>query len=231
MVFLEKIQIAIDGPAGAGKSSVAKILAKKLGYLYIDTGAMYRALTYSVLKNKINPSDTGSIIKTLKSIDISFEIDENTGIQKVYSNKNDVTDLIRTPEVNKKVSTIAAILEVREIMVERQRQIACLNNIVMDGRDVGTVVLPDAKYKFYLTATLMERAKRREIELREKHYKVNLENLIKEIEKRDEMDMKREHSPLKPAHNAVVIDTTNLNLKQVVEKIIKCVKEDDVNVL
>lgn len=228
---MEKIQIAIDGPAGAGKSSVAKILAKKLGYLYIDTGAMYRALTYSVLKNKINPSDTGSIIKTLKSIDISFEIDENTGIQKVYSNKNDVTDLIRTPEVNKKVSTIAAILEVREIMVERQRQIACLNNIVMDGRDVGTVVLPDAKYKFYLTATLMERAKRREIELREKHYKVNLENLIKEIEKRDEMDMKREHSPLKPAHNAVVIDTTNLNLKQVVEKIIKCVKEDDVNVL
>nr|WP_084054020.1 (d)CMP kinase [Desulfonispora thiosulfatigenes] len=231
MVFLEKIQVTIDGPAGAGKSSVSKILAQRLGYVYIDTGAMYRTLTYSAIKEKVDFSDIDSIIKLLTSIEINFGLDQETGTQKVFCNDQDVTDLIRSPEVNQKVSIIAAILEVRNIMVLRQREIAQNNNVVMDGRDIGTVVLPNAKYKFYLTASLEERAKRRAKELEAKGYKIDLEKLIVEIKTRDNMDTQREYSPLKPASDAIIIDSSKINLEQVIGSIINYIKEDDINVL
>ncbi|SMB94418.1 cytidylate kinase [Desulfonispora thiosulfatigenes DSM 11270] len=228
---MEKIQVTIDGPAGAGKSSVSKILAQRLGYVYIDTGAMYRTLTYSAIKEKVDFSDIDSIIKLLTSIEINFGLDQETGTQKVFCNDQDVTDLIRSPEVNQKVSIIAAILEVRNIMVLRQREIAQNNNVVMDGRDIGTVVLPNAKYKFYLTASLEERAKRRAKELEAKGYKIDLEKLIVEIKTRDNMDTQREYSPLKPASDAIIIDSSKINLEQVIGSIINYIKEDDINVL
>lgn len=228
---MKNIQVAIDGPAGAGKSSVSKNVAKILGFVYIDTGAMYRTLAYSALKNNLNLNDVNGLVNLLSSLNISFEVDEKLGIQKVYCNDLNVTELIRTPEVTNSVSVIAAISEVRNLMVHRQRIIASENNVVMDGRDIGTVVLPKANYKFFLTASIEERVKRRALELKAKGYDVDIEKLTKEITDRDKMDSEREVSPLKPAEDSIILDTSALNLEQVINKIINYISEEDKNVL
>lgn len=217
-------QIAIDGPAGAGKSSISKIIAKKLGFIYIDTGAMYRALTYQALKNNLNLNDEIALVNLLLKTKITFIIDKKTEKQKVLCNEIDVTEQIRMPEVNQKVSLVATKEKVREVMVTRQKDLAKSNNVVMDGRDIGTVVLPNAQFKIFLTASLDERVKRRALELESKGFNVNREKLATEISLRDEMDKNRPVSPLKVAEDAIIIDTSNLNIEEVTNKILNLVK-------
>lgn len=211
------IQIAIDGPAGAGKSSVAKKLADKLGFIYVDTGAMYRALTYKALKNGINLSNERSLVELAKITEITFGCGK---AQKVFCDGEDVTELIRSPQVSQKVSLVAAYPEVRKYMVKMQQSLGQNHNIIMDGRDIGTVVLPHAQYKFFLTASLEERAKRRKLELEKKGYRFTNDDIIEEIAERDKLDSQREVGPLKPAEDAIVIDTSNLTLNEVINKIL-----------
>jgi len=227
----ETIQIAIDGPAGAGKSTVAKIIAQKLGYIYIDTGAMYRALTYKILKEKIDLNDTSLLMTVAENTSITF--DNRAGITKqlVFCDGEDVTELIRSPEVNNFVSKVAQIPEIREVMVTMQQKLSLINNVIMDGRDIGTVVLPQAKYKFFLTAALEERAKRRTQELWEKGYQVRYQSVLEDIIQRDKLDTTREVAPLKPAPDAILIDTSNLTLEEVVAKILKIIREGEKNAL
>ncbi|MGN8647090.1 (d)CMP kinase [Gracilibacillus sp. HCP3S3_G5_1] len=213
-----KLAIAIDGPAAAGKSTVAKIVAKKLGYIYIDTGAMYRSLTYSVLDNQIDINNTELVIGHLHDIIIDINAD-----QQVFINHQNVTDAIRTEEVSKNVSAIASIPEVREEMVKRQKKLAEKRAVVMDGRDIGTHVIPDAEVKVFLIASVEERAKRRHTENVQKGFPSDLEQIKQDIEKRDKMDSERKVSPLKKADGAVEIDTTSLSIEEVAEKILSLV--------
>lgn len=214
---LEKnLKIAIDGPASAGKSTVAKILAKDLQYVYCDTGAMYRALTWQALKNDVSVEDENQLVNVLKNTKISFE---PTGDQqKVLVNEADVTDAIRQPDVTNNVSAVSAHKLVREELVRRQQEIAKEGGIVMDGRDIGTAVLPNAEVKIFLIASAKERAERRYKENKSKGITTPLEVLQKEIEERDYKDSHREVSPLVQAEDAVRLDTTSLSIEEVVEK-------------
>lgn len=227
----ETVQIAIDGPAGAGKSTVAKILAQELGFIYIDTGAMYRALTYKLMEQNLNINDISSIITLAQNINITFDNRKGFKNQLVFCDGQDITQLIRSPGVNNLVSKVASIPEIREIMVQKQRNLSMTANVIMDGRDIGTVVLPNAKYKFFLTASLEERATRRLKELREKGYDVQYESVVKEISKRDYQDATRDVAPLKPAQDAIIIDTSNFTLAEVVAKITKIVLGEDKSAL
>ncbi|NPV42385.1 MAG: (d)CMP kinase [Firmicutes bacterium] len=209
------MNIAIDGPAGAGKSTIAKILAEKLGMNYIDTGAMYRAITLKAIENNIDFNDVSSLINLVNNTDIK------TSNGRIYLDSKDVTDKIRTPLVSQKVSKIAEISEIREKMICLQRELAENGNVIMDGRDIGTVVLPNASLKFFITATVEERAKRRFLELKAKGYDVNYDNIKKEILSRDEQDMKRKISPLKLAEDAIVIDTSNKEIKEIIQEILQ----------
>ncbi|MDI3540854.1 MAG: CMP/dCMP kinase [Thermosediminibacterales bacterium] len=209
------MNIAIDGPAGAGKSTIAKILAEKLGMNYIDTGAMYRAITLKAIENNIDFNDVSSLINLVNNTDIKISN------SRIYLDSKDVTDKIRTPLVNQKVSKIAAISEIREKMICLQRELAENGNVIMDGRDIGTVVLPNASLKFFITATVEERAKRRFLELKAKGYDVNYDNIKKEILSRDEQDMKRKISPLKLAEDAIVIDTSNKEIEEIIQEILQ----------
>jgi len=209
------MNIAIDGPAGAGKSTIAKILAEKLGMNYIDTGAMYRAITLKAIENNIDFNDVSSLINLVNNTDIKI----SNG--RIYLDSKDVTDKIRTPLVSQKVSKIAAISEIREKMICLQRELAENGNVIMDGRDIGTVVLPNASLKFFITATVEERAKRRFLELKAKGYNVNYDNIKKEILSRDEQDMKRKISPLKLAEDAIVIDTSNKEIEEIIQEILQ----------
>lgn len=212
-------QIALDGPAGAGKSSVAKRLAQRLGYIYIDTGAMYRAVTWLVLKEKIDLSDTETLGKLLEQIVIEFgEIDEQ-GRQTVRCNGLDCTEEIRSTEVSNFVSAVSAIGLVRKVMVQKQQEIARNHDVVMDGRDIGTVVLPEAEYKFFLTASLDERAKRRMLELKDKGQTVDFEVLKAEMAERDRKDSQRAIAPLTPAADAQQIDTSKMTFDEVIENL------------
>ncbi len=222
------LQIAIDGPAGAGKSSIARELARKFKFIYIDTGAMYRALTLIVMEKNISFSDHENIVKEAKMIDIHFKINKN--IQETFVSSRNVTDDIRKPLVSQNVSIISAISGVRIEMVNKQQELAGENNVVMDGRDIGTVVLPKAKIKIFLTASPEERAKRRYIELKEKGYEVEMDKLIEEIKQRDHLDETREISPLVAAEDARLIDTTYLSFDQVLEKIENIIKGEIENV-
>ncbi len=213
-------QIAIDGPAGAGKSTVAKLLAKQLKILYLDTGAMYRALTYFALKQAITINDDQAVIALLNDFDLKFNSDA------VFVNGEDVTEAIRQSTVTSHVSQISAIKEVRDFMVAKQREIASRKSIVLDGRDIGTVVLPDAKFKFYVTASDIERAKRRYNEQIQRGYDVSLDDILNDIRKRDLFDSSRKHAPLSVAADAEIIDTTELSIEQVVETIIKKVNNE-----
>lgn len=203
-------RIALDGPAGSGKSTVAKILAKQMGIEYLDTGAMYRTVTLYFARHFVNVNDLASVKEALSSIHIDFEGG------RVLLNTEDVSDAIRLPEIAAKVSEVAAVKLVREAMVAQQQLMASKKSIVMDGRDIGTVVLPNTAYKFYLTASIDARARRRFEELQAKGLEVTLEEIKLDIERRDAYDMGREESPLRQADDAVLIDTTNLDIDGVV---------------
>lgn len=217
------MNIAIDGPAGAGKSTVAKLVAKKLGYLYIDTGAMYRALTYNGMKLGINLYDEVKLNEHLISHPIQFLIENE--VQRVLIGGKDVTEEIRSPEVTRNVSLVAAHPLIRKTMTDIQRRLAAHGNVVMDGRDIGTNVLPKANVKIFLTASIEERAKRRYKELISTGFSTNLEELMKEMSLRDKKDQEREVAPLKMAEDAHPIETSNLSIEEVVHKILEYVEE------
>lgn len=220
-----KMQIAIDGPASAGKSTVAKILAKKLGYVYCDTGAMYRALTYMALMNKVSLADEKRLVSLLDEMTISFR--QETDGQRVLVNHQDVTDEIREANVSQNVSEVSAHSGVREALVRQQQEIAAQSDIVMDGRDIGTIVLPNAPVKIFLIASVAERAQRRYEENKAKGMTVELEQIKKEIEERDYKDTTRKVSPLVKAEDAIELDTTGLSIEQVVEKIEQIIQKHD----
>lgn len=219
----KEIQIAIDGPAAAGKSTVAKIVAEKLSYLYIDTGAMYRALTYKALKLRADLEDEQELADILKNT--AIELVQENSQQRVLLDGKDVTGDIRSNEVTKHVSTVSKHPLVRKEMVKRQQELAQNGGVVMDGRDIGTHVLPNAEVKIFLVASVEERAKRRHRENLAKGFESDLAQLKKEIALRDKMDSEREASPLKKADDAIEMDTTAMSIEEVVDNIMELVKE------
>lgn len=211
--------VAIDGPGGAGKSTIARLLAQKLNYLHLDTGAMYRAVTLAALNNNIDLNTKDKLVELAQNIDITF--DEKGYI---YLNGKNISEKIRSAEVNNHVSQIAAVKGVREVLVEKQQQLAQNNKVVMDGRDITTIVLPEAEYKFFLTASLEERARRRYQEVKSKKKDADFEKIKESIARRDKLDSEREHSPLKKAEDAVLVDTTDLSIDQVLDKMIAIIE-------
>lgn len=218
------INVAIDGPAGAGKSTVSRAAAKAVGYIYVDTGALYRAVGVNALRKGIDTKDKPAVAASLA--DISVDLVFENGEQKVLLNGENVSAEIRTPPASMAASDVSAVPEVRAFLFDLQRDIAKRNNCIMDGRDIGTVVLPDAKVKIFLTASPEERAKRRYNELIEKGTEVKYEDVLSELIERDYNDSHREIAPLKPAEDGVILDTTGLSLEQSVEEIIRIIKEN-----
>ncbi len=219
------MQIAIDGPASAGKSTVAKLVAKKLDYIYCDTGAMYRAVTYAALKQGVALDDDAALKKMLTQFDLKFIPADPE--QLVIVNGEDITKQIRFPEITNQVSLVSAQPSVREEMTKRQQEIASAGAIVMDGRDIGTTVLPQAEVKIFLVASVHERAVRRYKENISKGIETSMQTLEDEIKARDYKDSHREISPLTQASDAILLDTTSLNITQVVEKILKFIHEKE----
>ncbi|APC08501.1 (d)CMP kinase [Neomoorella thermoacetica] len=222
--MIEKMQgnIAIDGPAGAGKSTVARLLAARLGYLYIDTGAMYRALTWKALGLGIDLEDSRRLVELAEGTSIRLE-DRGEGGIAVYCDGEEVTRAIRRSEVSRYVSIVAGVPGVRQCLVKLQRKMAASNRVVMDGRDIGTLVLPGAPYKFFLTASLAERARRRYQELLASGQQADLETIMEEIRQRDARDSQREVAPLKPAPDAIIIDTSQMSVEDVVARIMSLI--------
>ena len=214
------INIAIDGPAGAGKSTIAKMVSAEMGYIYVDTGALYRTVALYITENNIPDED---IKKSLENADVSLKF--INGAQRVFLGDRDVSDFIRTPEISMAASRTSAIPAVREYLFETQQKIARENNVIMDGRDIGTVVLPNANVKIFLTASAEERANRRFKELSEKPNCPPYEEILEDIKKRDFQDMNRETSPLKQADDAILVDTTKLNLKESADEIARIIRE------
>ncbi len=220
---MKKMNIAIDGPASAGKSTIAKKVAEKLGYIYLDTGAMYRTLTYAALSTGGDLHDEEALNKLLQGIRISFSTAGNE-MQHVFLNDEDVTELIRSDEVTQNVSLVASFAKVREEMVARQKSIAQSGGVVMDGRDIGTVVLPDAEIKIFMTATAEERALRRYKENTAKGMSASLEELTEDMKRRDHLDSTRKISPLKKADDAIILDSTHLDIDEVVKRILSIIE-------
>ncbi len=216
------MNIAIDGPAGAGKSTIAKLAAKKLGFIYVDTGAMYRTLALYMLRNSVNTDDIAEVKKALDEIDI--QIKHIDGQQRVILNGEDVSDKIRTEEVGNAASKTSAIPEVRAKLLDLQRNIAATNDVLMDGRDIGTNILPNAEVKIYLTASAQVRAKRRYDELTAKGIEADFEKVKEDIIKRDEQDMNREIAPLKKAEDAYLLDSSDMTIEEVTDKIVSLAK-------
>ena len=214
--------IAIDGPAGAGKSTIAKKVAKKLGYIYVDTGALYRGLAVYFLENGVSADETEQIGKMCRQAVVTLGYED--GVQQVYLNGENITAKLREEEVGKMASVSSAIKEVRLQLLELQRDLAAKENVVMDGRDIGTNVLPQAETKIYLTASVETRAKRRFLELQEKGVPCVLEEIAKDIEDRDYRDMNRDVAPLKQAEDAVYIDSSEMSIDEVVAEILKYCK-------
>ena len=220
------INVAIDGPAGAGKSTIAKAASKALGFIYVDTGALYRAVAFHMLENGIDISDSDKVIAELEKLDKSFfSLRFIDGSQHVFAGEKDVSDKIRTPEVSMGASKVSAIPAVRSFLFELQKSIARENNIIMDGRDIGTVVLPNADLKIYLTASSKARAERRYKELAEKPDCPSFEEVLADIEQRDYNDMHRDIAPLKKADDAVVADTSDIDLEESIQLIIGLIKK------
>ncbi len=215
--------VAIDGPAGAGKSTISREAAKRIGFLYVDTGALYRAVAYDMLENKIDPADAQAVCRRLQGLEISFGY--SGGEQQVYRNGENITGRIRTPEVSSAASAVSALTVVRQFLFDQQQAIARENNVIMDGRDIGTTVLPHAQVKIYLTAAVEERARRRFIELQQKGEGASLDEVLKEVQKRDENDMNRAVSPLRRAEDAVLVDTTHLDFQQSVSAVLAVIQE------
>ena len=219
----KKITIAIDGPAGAGKSSISKVVANELGYLYIDTGAMYRGVTWAVLDSHVDVKNQKDVESLLPSLDLTLEPTANAC--KVFVKGQDVTDLIRQQQINENVSTIASYKGVREYLVERQQAMAAVGGVILDGRDIGSVVLPKAELKIYLTASVDARAKRRWLEVQGTSNEQPLEDIKKNVESRDEMDKNRDESPLVCVEDAIVVDSSNMTFEETVEHILHLVQE------
>jgi cytidylate kinase len=213
------IKIAIDGPAGAGKSSVAKLVAEKLEYVYVDTGAMYRAITWSILSQNIDLNNSEGITSLLEQTDLTLKASHDG--QQVWINGQDITSHIRSPLINKNVSFIAKMSDVRQFLTNIQKRLSTEGGVVMDGRDIGTIVMPDAQLKIFLTASVEERARRRYIELKAAGNEVVMDQLIKEIGERDRMDEQRDISPLCQAEDAIFLDCTELSMHQVVDTIVE----------
>ena len=219
----KKIAIAIDGPAGAGKSSISKVVANELGYLYIDTGAMYRGVTWAVLDSHVDVKNQKDVESLLPSLDLTLEPTANAC--KVFVKGKDVTDLIRQQQINENVSTIASYKGVREYLVERQQAMAAVGGVILDGRDIGSVVLPKAELKIYLTASVDARAKRRWLEVQGTSNEQSLEDIKNNVESRDEMDKNRDESPLVCVEDAIVVDSSNMTFDETVEHILHLVQE------
>ena len=217
------MKIAIDGPAGAGKSTVARMIAKKLGFVYIDTGAMYRALTWKTLQKGADLHNSQALKDLAQATDIQFKQASDT--QRVICDGEDVSEAIRSPRINSTVSVVAADAMVREIMVEKQQLMARFSSVVMDGRDIGEKVLPDADYKFFITASLEERARRRMLELEAQGFITGIEELQKDIASRDQMDRERPVGALKILPEAIVIDTSFLSIDESLQKILDIIGE------
>lgn len=210
--------IAIDGPAGAGKSTIAKLVAKELGYIYVDTGAMYRGMAIYFLKQNIPSGDREKIAETCKDANVS--IGYENGVQQIYLNGENVTTMLREEAVGNMASISSAVPEVREQLISLQRNLAEKENVVMDGRDIGTNILPNADTKIYLTASVETRAKRRFLELQEKGVDCNIEAIAQDIAERDSRDMNREIAPLRQAEDAVLIDSSDMTIEEVVQAIL-----------
>lgn len=219
----KKIAIAIDGPAGAGKSSISKVVANELGYLYIDTGAMYRGVTWAVLDSNVDVNNQKEVEALLPSLDLTLE--PTASACKVFVKGQDVTNLIRQQQINENVSTIASYKGVREYLVERQQAMAAIGGVILDGRDIGSVVLPDAELKIYLTASVDARAKRRWLEVQGTSNEQPLEDIKKNVESRDEMDKNRDESPLVCVEDAIIVDSSNMTFDETVEHILHLVQE------
>ena len=218
--------IAIDGPAGAGKSTIARLLAERLEYLYVDTGAMYRALTLKVLRLNIGFEDNERLIMVAADTAIKLKKNANKG-SIVLLDGEDVSADIREPKVTNAVFHIANIAQIRKLMVEFQREYAEIDSIVMEGRDIGTVVFPKAQRKFYLDAKAIVRARRRKLELEQKGNKLNIEEIVKQIKARDLRDLTRDCGPLKKAEDAIYIDTSEMNIEEVVCCLLSHIKDDN----
>ena len=216
--------IAIDGPAGAGKSTIAKALAKELGYHYVDTGAIYRTVAYFLDLLGVSPKDVDGVQRYIDELTINIEYDED-GKQHMIMNGMDVSDDIRTQDISQKASLVSAHAVVRDVLLDMQRDVARKHNVIMDGRDIGTVVLPKATVKIFLTASAEVRAKRRTDELIAKGQKANYEQTLKEIKQRDHQDSTRPIAPLKQAHDAVLLDTSDLSIEEVVAAMKKIIGE------
>jgi len=221
--FMKKIQIAIDGPAGAGKSTIAKIVAEKLGYTYIDTGAMYRAVTYKALKQNIELDDAKELEQMVLNTSIVLKPSEKG--QLVFVDGEDVSEVIRTNEVTANVSQVSAHPNIRQILVGKQQELAAAGGIVMDGRDIGTHVLKEAELKIFMSATVEERAKRRQIDNEKRGIPSSVEQLIEEIAHRDKLDSEREASPLIQAEDAIYLDTTELSIAEAAQAILQFAEE------
>lgn len=219
----KRVNIAIDGPAGAGKSTIAKIISKTLGIIYLDTGAMYRAVALKAINEGIDTKDNVKLLSIIENIDVKISYTDNN--QRIFLDGEEVTDKIRTPEISTGASNVAVVPEVRIKMVEVQREIASTESVVMDGRDIGTYVIPNADLKIFLTASLAERAKRRHSELLGKGGNVSIEDVKSDIEYRDKNDSSRAFAPLCKAEDAVEVDTTQMTVEEVARKIISLIKE------
>lgn len=209
--------VAIDGPAGAGKSTIAKLVAKKKGYIYVDTGAMYRGLAIHFLKKKADPEDRQAVAEACRDAEVTIGYED--GVQQIYLNGENVTGMLRTEEVGNMASKTSAIPEVREKLLELQRSLAREKDVIMDGRDIGTNILPNADVKIYLTASVETRARRRYDELKEKATDCSLDEIARDIRERDERDMTREIAPLKKAEDAILVDSSDMTIQQVVDEI------------
>lgn len=221
----EQISVAIDGPAGAGKSTIAKRLAKELSMIYVDTGAMYRTAALFSLREGVMADREDEIAAMMNRCEIDIAFREEDQSQRMLLGGEDVTGLIRTEEVSRQASAISVYPKVRHILTEKQRQIARKSSVVMDGRDIGTVVLPDAKVKIFLTASIEARAKRRYEELLAKGEEADISVIERDMKERDERDSTRKEAPLKKAEDAILLDTSDLNVEEVLEKIRKIIQE------
>lgn len=218
------ISVAIDGPSGAGKSSIAKMVARELGFIYVDTGAMYRSIGCYALSQNIDTKDAEAVSSILPEINIDVKFSEENG-QRIFLNGEDVSEKIRQPEMSMAASNVSAIPEVREFLFDFQRNSAKKSNVIMDGRDIGTVVLPEADVKIFLTATAEERARRRYGDFVESGNEVELAQVLEDIKKRDYNDTHRAIAPLKKAEDAILLDTTNLSFEDTKNTIVNFIKE------
>ena len=222
--MMKKVSVAIDGPAGAGKSTIARRLAAELGYRYVDTGAIYRTVAYFMDLWGVSPKDVDGVNRYIDELTIGIEYDED-GLQHMIMNGMDVTEDIRTQEISQKASLISAHACVREMLLDMQRDLANAYDVVMDGRDIGTVVLPKATVKIFLTASAEVRAKRRCNELLAKGQKAKYETVLKEIQQRDYQDTHREIAPLKMARDSIKVDTSEMNIEETVAALLKIIRE------